>query len=69
MRLSDDRRMRIRTRYEPVVISVEWTEDLYRSVTVSVAPGRRLTCIVGPRGATEAEATQAALDLVAYISE
>lgn len=55
-------------RFTPYVVKMEWTADLYRSVTVSIAPGRRLTCIVGPRGATDEQARQAALHLVAYIS-
>jgi hypothetical protein len=55
-------------RYEPIVVAIGWTADLYRSVTISVAPGRRLTCIVGPRGATDEQAAESALALVAHIS-
>lgn len=55
-------------KFTPVVISIGWTPDLYRSVIVSVAPGRRLACIVGPRGATDEEAKESALALVAHIS-
>lgn len=55
-------------RFEPVILSIGWTDYLYRSVTVSVEPGRRVTCIVGPRGATDAQAREAALALVAHIS-
>jgi hypothetical protein len=54
--------------YTPIVVDLGWTADLYRSVTVSVAPGRRVSCIVGPRGATDAEATASALALMAHIS-
>lgn len=52
---------------EPVILGIEWTADLYRKVTVSVRPGRRWTCIVGPRGASDEQAKQAALDLLAHI--
>lgn len=55
-------------KYEPIVLSIGWTSDLYRLVIVSEAPGRRRALIVGPRGATDDQARQAALDLVAHIN-
>jgi hypothetical protein len=55
-------------RFEPVVLSIEWTLELYRKVTLSVRPGRRWSCIVGPVGATDEQAKQAALELVAHIN-
>jgi hypothetical protein len=55
-------------RFEPVIVALGWTSDLYRSVTISIAPGRRVSCIVGPRGATDEEACESALALVAHIS-
>lgn len=53
--------------FEPIIISIEWTDYLYRSVTVSEAPNRRRTLIVGPRGAIDEQAAQAALALLAHI--
>lgn len=58
---------RVSDKFTPIVIHIGWTDYLYRSVTVSVAPGKRLTCIVGPRGATDEEAKASALALVAHI--
>lgn len=53
--------------FEPIVISIGWTDDLYRSVTVSVSPWQRRTLTVGPRGATDDQAREAALTLLAHI--
>lgn len=53
--------------YDPVILRVDWTPDLYRKVTISVRPGQRWTCIVGPRGASDDQAKQAALELLAHI--
>lgn len=55
-------------RYTPVILSLEWTADLYRIVIISVAPGRRLTCIVGPVGASDEQVRASALALLAYIT-
>jgi hypothetical protein len=55
-------------KYAPIILSIDWTPELYRLVIVSVAPGRRWSAIVGPRGATDEQAKQAALDLVAHIN-
>jgi hypothetical protein len=55
-------------KYEPIVLSVSWTAGLYRLVIVSEAPGRRRALIVGPRGATDEQAKEAALALVAHIN-
>ena len=54
--------------YDPIILSIEWTPDLYRRVTISVRPGRRWSCTVGPRGASDDQAKQAALDLLAHIN-
>lgn len=53
--------------YEPIILRDELTADLYHSVTVSIAPGRRISAIVGPRGATKDQVRQAVADLVAHI--
>lgn len=53
--------------FEPVIISIGWTDDLYRSVTVSVSPWQRRTLTVGPRGATDDQARESALALLAHI--
>lgn len=53
--------------FEPIIISIGWTADLYRSVTVSVSPWQRRTLTVGPRGATDEQARDAALTLLAHI--
>lgn len=53
--------------FEPIIISIGWTADLYRSVTVSVSPWQRRTLTVGPRGATDDQARDAALTLLAHI--
>lgn len=44
---------------EPIILSIEWTADLYRLVTFSVVPGRRISAIIGPRGATEDQVREA----------
>lgn len=53
--------------FEPIIVSIGWTADLYRSVTVSVSPWQRRTLTVGPRGATDEQARDAALTLLAHI--
>lgn len=50
--------------YDPIVLDVRMTDQGYRFVTVSVAPGRRVGIMVCQQGATIEEATQAALDTV-----
>jgi len=54
--------------FEPIILSVELTADLYHLVTFSVEPGRRMSAIVGPRGATDEQVRAAIAHLVANIS-
>jgi hypothetical protein len=53
--------------FKPIIMSVEWTADLYRLVTISVRPGRVWSCTVGPRGCDSDQAVSAALELLAHI--
>lgn len=55
------------TTYDPIVLRVDMTDQGYRSVTVSVAPGRQITVTVCREGATDAEARQAALDTISLL--
>lgn len=55
-------------RFAPIILAIDWTPELYRKVTISVRPGRRWSCIVGPRGASDEQAKQAALVLLAHIN-
>lgn len=52
---------------EPIILSCKWTASLYRSVTFSVSSGRRVSAIVGPRGATDAQVRDAVNRLAAHI--
>lgn len=53
--------------YEPIILRDELTADLYHSVTVSIAPGRRISAIVGPRGGTKEQVGESVAHLVAHI--
>jgi len=45
--------------FEPIILSCEWTADLYRLVIFSVEPGKRIGAIVGPRGASDDQVKEA----------
>jgi hypothetical protein len=54
--------------FEPVILSSQWTASLYRFVIFSVEPGRRIGAIVGPRGATDAQVSEAIRHIAANIN-
>lgn len=55
-------------KFTPVILDTELTADLYTLVTFSVAPGRRMSAIVGPRGATPDQVREAVERLAANIT-
>lgn len=54
--------------FQPVILGLEYTHDLYRKVTISVRPGRQWSCIVGGREISDDEAIQQALTLMRHIN-
>jgi hypothetical protein len=55
-------------KWNPVILSIDLTPDLYHLVIVSVAPGRRRALMIGPRGITASEAGANALELLDHIN-
>jgi len=55
-------------RYEPVVLGVTMNQYGYRSVTISVSPGRRVSVMLCVEGITPDQAIQAALVTVGNIN-
>ena len=55
-------------KFTPVILHTELTADLYTLVIFSVAPGKRVSAIVGPRGATPDQVREAVERLAANIT-
>ena len=53
------------TTYSPIVLRVEMTRWGYRSVTISVAPGRQVCVTICRVGISPDEAADAALTMIA----